>query len=517
MASFLPLAFLSVASAYSQNAICRQNRCLNPAFPAMNDMPKLEKFVWECSSEGAIKPYLDFCKDAIHYDAALPSPKTGQGMDSLVNAQDEAALTMFFQHVSAMGFEAWEYSNPSQSSPCVKSVWQMVCYTYFPKQQAGCKPGEATQYYRPCRDCCEHYLQACSVECCDESTACVFQTASSTGIQMIETGYVDAVGPSTNCTGSAGLRGAAKGRSSPMVLLLLLFGCHVVGMSANSERSSSRQSSSLGVSRIALSILLLGCAMGLQGCAVSLNNAHHDTGNWRRQPNYLINYAYIPPGQNTSAAVLNSCSASAAVPCSGNGVCKQWKRSYVVPGHSAISFCQCDPGWADPECRTARKSQFKTFLFALFGGFIGADYFYLGFPVWGIAKALTLGGFGFWWLTDVVRSGAGPVYAANFRTAADLPHFVFVIVTCGLFIVVGFVLSLRSYVSLRSQKHRDLMKIQQREECRALGPLDEVDGPRFEIPDGQSGFNGSRAFSGYGTQIPMPLPSAGAPRIRQTV
>jgi hypothetical protein len=47
---------------------------------------------------------------------------------------------------------------------------------------------------------------------------------------------------------------------------------------------------------------------------------------------------------------------------------------------------------------------------SFFGGTIGADWFYLynngsngGYPVAGVFKLLTGGGFSFWWLVDWIR------------------------------------------------------------------------------------------------------------------
>lgn len=48
-----------------------------------------------------------------------------------------------------------------------------------------------------------------------------------------------------------------------------------------------------------------------------------------------------------------------------------------------------------------RKSFIVTLLLALFIGFFGADRFYLGKTQSGVAKLVTFGGFGYWWLIDV--------------------------------------------------------------------------------------------------------------------
>lgn len=513
LALFVVRAF--TAPAYTDNLVCRQNMCVNPLFPGLNDMSTLETIIWECATESAVKPFLDFCKDVIHYDAALPSPTgAGQGIDKVVKSQDNAASTMFFYHLNAMGYEAWEHASPGNSSdPCVRSVWQLGCYTYFPKAQAGCKVGESTPYYRPCKNTCEHYLQACQVECCDESPQCVYQEShkNASDVLVSTSGYVDADGPSAICTGhllQLSAKSGAHAIRSSFLLIFMLFGLQ---SAYGSDEGAGARTARPSASRVVLTVALVITALCLQGCTGSIE--HHATGNWQQKPNYLAGFGVLPPGNAT--VVLNSCSTPGVLKCSGHGVCKTWSRvtrvSSVDGDSSALSFCQCEPEWADPECRTARKSQMKAFILSLFGGYLGADYFYLGYSSLAILKAMTLGGCGFWWLLDVVRTGAGPIYASEYRTSPDLPHFVFVAVTVVLFLVLGFFLSVESYLGYRRNKREELMKLQQSEECRRLNKLDDIEGPNFKLPSRTTGFESSRNFSGYGSMLPMPLPNAGAP------
>ncbi|CAE8590543.1 unnamed protein product, partial [Polarella glacialis] len=79
----------------------------------------------------------------------------------------------YVYHLAGMGLEAWDHMQPNASDDeCVKSVWKMVCATYLPRAPAHCKVGESTHYQLPCQNVCGGYLEACAVQCCDESVQC---------------------------------------------------------------------------------------------------------------------------------------------------------------------------------------------------------------------------------------------------------------------------------------------------------------------------------------------------------
>jgi hypothetical protein len=196
---------------YSTNAICRQNNCINPIFPGIQDLQRLTSFQWQAQPAHAVSQFSQFCSSLISYDVAVPSPsENATSLTLIAAAQDDAASTMFYYHLAGMGLEAFDFKNPHESdNECVRAVHRMVCFTYFPKAQAGAKAGEPTQYLRPCRSCCENYIQASGVQCCDESVACVFEhkIALLDGTTLEESGYADDLGPSAFCTGGA-TRGA---------------------------------------------------------------------------------------------------------------------------------------------------------------------------------------------------------------------------------------------------------------------------------------------------------------------
>lgn len=501
---------------YTQNAVCRSQFCTNPIFPGLNDLPRLEQIKWQCpSTEYSITSYLDFCHGAVVYAPALPSPnKTSTELAKLVQSQDHAASTMFFYHLSGMGYEPWDHQKPQESDdPCVKAAWKMVCYTYFPKAATGCQAGFETQYMRPCKSCCTDYLQACKVECCDESASCTFehQVSLDSGDSFVQTGYVDALAPHASCTGMSS--SAASRRSAPLLALLVgLFFTLQQAVSQESSSSSSSQAASSSATstrrrnrglvwKSAIAGVLAVFACFLQGCA---QIPHHQVGNWRQKDDYLIRYKY---GEE-SKADLNSCSRkdiSETKQCSGRGYCKAWDDS--MP--SQISFCFCERDWTDPECRTRRLSQTKVFLLSLFGGVFGLDYLYLGLPLVATAKFFSLGGFGVWWLADIIRMGSGPVYAHDYRVAADLPRWVYVLTTTFIFLAAGFIGGMLNFFRVRRKKRQDVMLMLQSEEEQLVD--DEVDGFGPQWKDVNNDFKAKRAFAGYGATLPMPIPNAGAP------
>lgn len=506
---------------FSNNPFCRRNNCVNPFTPGLDDMSRLEKMVWQCPNQSEVLKYVDFCKPMMNYQTSLPTPSKLTPINLVVKAQDEAAATMFFYHMAGLGYEAWEHRMPSSSDdPCVRATYQLVCYTYFPKAQAGCTNSSQTPYLRPCAGCCQNYLTACNVECCDDSTSCVFSYNTgemvANGSFLIQTGYYDSSGPSSLCTGSGSV-----GLRAPFGLLLALLGLHLLN-ECDSGEPQQRQTpggGTRGLSKIVLIAAFAACATCLQGCT-TLTVPTHTVANWRATTDYLVTNEYVPPGQTAASAILNSCSDvsnSSTVVCSGHGYCRPWSKNAVGGGASnnggvtPLTFCVCDPEWADPECRTKRKSQITTFLLSTFFGFLGLDYFYLGYHLWGVTKLFTLGGFGVWWLVDIVRSGTGPVYAYNFRVNHDLPHWVFVVSITGLLLAIGFLASIESYLVFRNKKRAAVLRLQQSYDGR------NADGDSFagvKYPGPPYAFNGKPAFGGWGQSIPLQHPNAGEPLVR---
>lgn len=513
-----PLASLRREQMYSTNSLCRRNYCTNPVFPGINDLPRLEALPWQCATTSMARPHMEFCKDAVNYDPALPSPASKPAaVNELVKAQEEAAMTMFVYHLSGMGYEAWDHQDPSASDDnCVRSVWKMVCFTYFPRAEAGCKVGELSRFKRPCKSSCQNYIQQCGVECCDESVQCAFTHTSynKTGqLQLLQTGYVDENGPSAMCTGSA-----RRFASFPLMLLLGVFGLHW-GMAQQTPHGIKTNKHPRRSHRWLLLTIVGMLALCLQGCEEHDRNgiATHTVANWRALPSYLNEFKYLPHGsKNVKSAVLNSCSQGgpATEQCNGRGYCRIFSLSgWTAKNPNPITFCQCDMEWADPECGTKRKSQATAFFWSLFLGFVGADYFYLGFPLAGVAKLVTLGGLGFWWLIDIVRIASGPVYAYNYRTANDLPHWVAILVMISTFLFVGFFLSIKFYFSYRQHKRQDLMHLQHSEEARSLHrkhSQEHLAGFGNTTYQDRHGVGGHSGFSGYGAMLPQYHPNMGS-------
>lgn len=446
---------------YSSNAICRQNNCINPVFPGLEDLTRLAAHTWQCQPRSLALPSLRFCRDAVNYDIAVVSPNTTVTLDALIATQDDAAATMYNYHLAGLGREGWDNRNPSTSQDdCVKATWRMVCHTYFPKAEAGCQAGSRSNFMRPCRNVCENYVSACAVQCCDESTQCVFEHSmtESDGTQLTQIGYYDEMGPAAACTGASRRLSSGLWLWGFLALASGLFGSSRSSQGASTSSAATRfQSQSRSrslVPRAALAGLLLALGISLQGC----EPAGHPVAEWETRSSYITNFKFTGPthpGAPAALPVLNSCDVVGIAPrlqCNGNGVCRSWNNteaaSGALPGFTTpvgqapvslgITFCECYRDFADPECRTARKSQLKAFLLSLFLGPFGVDHFYIGEYYSGFGKLSTLGGLGLWWIFDVVRIGSSPIYADNFRLAPDLAHWVYVVLSTSFFAAMGY-------------------------------------------------------------------------------
>lgn len=241
------------------------------------------------------------------------------------------------------------------------------------------------------------------------------------------------------------------------------------------------------------------CALSLQGCDVTV--PRHAIGNWQSKPSYLKKYEWTPPGKTASSAFLNTCNDPTlpeALQCTGHGQCKDWND--LVQGADAgtprLSFCECDRYYADPECKTPRKSQAAAFVLSLCFGMLGADLFYLGYVWYGLLKLLTLGGFGIWYLIDVCRIGSAPALThSSFRVAADLPHFVFVLSVITVALFVAFILSIQSIRQQRFVKSHELLLLRTQAQDEAMEHQEA-------LPKEATRHHPSN-FTGYGSTLPV--------------
>lgn len=198
---------------FTTNAVCKQSRCINPIFPGLLQLEDFTKNTrWYQRSLDEISSHMSFCADIVNYDPALPMPNLSTDAryaeDDVIESTIEAdrnANTLYVYHLLGMGIESWDHTDPLQDSthplrPCARAVARMACYTYFPQGISTAPPGAEVGYKKPCKTCCEKYISACQVECCDESVECVFDNTGTTS--LVETGYVDSKAPSASCTGT---------------------------------------------------------------------------------------------------------------------------------------------------------------------------------------------------------------------------------------------------------------------------------------------------------------------------
>jgi len=197
---------------YTMNAACLPNYCLNPVIPGLmflgeSVLEKNKQLKWQCANIQNTKSLFKlggFCSRVIAaYPFSMPQANAGDTEAGMIQAQAYKALETYVGHLSGMGHDFWDHTTPwDEEDECIKSVWRMSCYTYFPR----CNAISEEQYLPPCRSSCENYLSKCAVQCCDEGVQCTFTHTKKTadGKTVTEHGYPDHKGPSPLCTGGAG-------------------------------------------------------------------------------------------------------------------------------------------------------------------------------------------------------------------------------------------------------------------------------------------------------------------------
>mmetsp|Transcript_2966 Transcript_2966/g.8445 ORF Transcript_2966/g.8445 Transcript_2966/m.8445 type:complete len:278 (+) Transcript_2966:128-961(+) len=203
------------AAQYTRDATCIPNNCINPVFPAMSQFGKstLEanaNRTWRCVDDYTAWRRAGFCSEVLsHYQFSIPDvPETSQGptADELMWDQSREAMRSYVAHLTGMGRDFWQLTEPWKEDSCIQSIWKMACYTYFPR----CNKLVTGRYLRPCASTCNNYVKACDVRCCDEGAQCVFvhRREKVNGDIEQEEGYDGHAGPSPFCTGGAPRRAA---------------------------------------------------------------------------------------------------------------------------------------------------------------------------------------------------------------------------------------------------------------------------------------------------------------------
>mmetsp|Transcript_60065 Transcript_60065/g.106902 ORF Transcript_60065/g.106902 Transcript_60065/m.106902 type:complete len:249 (+) Transcript_60065:83-829(+) len=173
---------------YTTDKTCTQKRCVNPVFPALQELPVLSSKRWKAQKLESVVKNISFCSSLVVYNPALPD-EANKTLEEIVATHDRRAATMYFYHLSAMGVEPWDHTTPNEESVyatqrCADSVARMACFTYFPASLYEVAEGTEVRYHKPCSSSCESFLEACDVKCCDESTACDWKAAANIDISL---------------------------------------------------------------------------------------------------------------------------------------------------------------------------------------------------------------------------------------------------------------------------------------------------------------------------------------------
>lgn len=200
---------------------------------------------------------------------------------------------------------------------------------------------------------------------------------------------------------------------------------------------------------------------------VNLRIPSHPQPFWRAKRSYWDKFAYREPV--TKKLAFGSCmnpAVNGLEVCSGQGHCMPWDAEDLS---NPVFFCECNKQFAGPECNYKRKSQAKAWAYSLLLGPTGADMFYLEWPYYGVWKLMySIGAaclafaspkFGIpalfaWWLWDVVRIGSAPVYAHDYRVAADLPRWAFAVFSFLFMSILGYIASVCAIYYVVTDKRR---------------------------------------------------------------
>jgi len=192
---------------YTTNMVCLPRYCVNPIFPALkvnghSVLTENQQKKWKCVKDPSQAwKSAGFCGQIVSsYHFAVPEP-VNENQNLSIIEQEHHAINAYVAHMSGIGHDFWDYTQPWNHDACTQAVWKMACYTYFPR----CNALDASAYLRPCASTCQDYVSKCKVECCDEGTQCTFQhdTVLANGTTVVEDGYVPHSGPSPLCTGNA--------------------------------------------------------------------------------------------------------------------------------------------------------------------------------------------------------------------------------------------------------------------------------------------------------------------------
>jgi len=243
----IPLANAIMQELFTTNAVCKQRYCVNPVFPGLMEFSKLQQMRWMKQTTSDLTSVLDFCGQVVDYNVSLPMPNVTDSSrynpdDAKESAieHDRSAAELYFFHLQGMGIESWDHTEPFSTSahplrPCARSVARLACFTYFPKAALTATQNQEVGYMRPCSSTCQEYVEACNVECCDESVSCVFSRPippdapstpgmspttgeiDSSKVSLLSqnqlTGFTEGTAPSLMCTGTKDKSESSDSRS----------------------------------------------------------------------------------------------------------------------------------------------------------------------------------------------------------------------------------------------------------------------------------------------------------------
>jgi len=101
-----------VRELYTTNAVCMQKYCVNPVFPALEQLPAMESKRWAKHTLANVSQFMSFCGQVVDYDLAAPMAQSLNATGLSARARAERVQEEFAKGNVVLDYEATGLSDP---------------------------------------------------------------------------------------------------------------------------------------------------------------------------------------------------------------------------------------------------------------------------------------------------------------------------------------------------------------------------------------------------------------------